>query len=103
MQCYEDHECMDGQPFGTSSTGEKVIRTQELYLVLEDCVGYGGQPLDKWMDTNHQQHDYKDRALVLFKELMEGLRYLTEHDVQWVHHDLKPQNILVKRREGKEF
>mmetsp|Transcript_54903 Transcript_54903/g.163440 ORF Transcript_54903/g.163440 Transcript_54903/m.163440 type:complete len:472 (-) Transcript_54903:102-1517(-) len=109
MRCWEDHvscpECMKGKKWGFSTTGESVAWTQPVYHVLEDCLGDDGQPLTKWIDMNHGQPNYVDRVLMIFKELMEGLNYLTDtrHDVTWIHHDLKPENLVVKIRGGQEF
>mmetsp|Transcript_93612 Transcript_93612/g.288731 ORF Transcript_93612/g.288731 Transcript_93612/m.288731 type:complete len:529 (+) Transcript_93612:81-1667(+) len=109
MQCYEDHvtcdRCLDGFESGISTTGNEVTRSQALYQVLEDCSGDGGQPLSHWIKKTLPQDDYSSRMLMLFKELMEGLHYLTnpKHPVNWIHHDLKPDNLVVKRRNGQEY
>jgi len=109
MQCYEDHvtcpECVAGQSSGMSTTGHTVLRSQALYLVLEECEGDGGLPLSDWMNSTVSAPDYAARVVTIFKEMMEGLAYLTrpQHAVKWVHHDLKPDNVVVKVKDGVEY
>jgi len=109
MQCYEDHvtceECARGQPSGKSTTNHDVQRNEPLYQILEDCAGEGGKGLDKWIQTEVGTYQYEERAIFMFKELVEGLAYLTapDHDIKWVHHDLKPENTIVKVLGGREY
>ena len=84
---------------GVSLTGHTVTDTQELFQVLEDC---GGLPLSIWLTkqepfmTGTGAAEHVRRSLILFKQLMEGLKYLTAFSEKWVHHDLKPDNAVVK-------
>mmetsp|Transcript_59633 Transcript_59633/g.94676 ORF Transcript_59633/g.94676 Transcript_59633/m.94676 type:complete len:660 (+) Transcript_59633:77-2056(+) len=65
-----------------------------LYLLLENC---GGTDLTKFMQQMARARTV-DLALVqnLYKQLMEGLAFLRQLPNPWVHHDLKPDNIVVK-------
>jgi len=39
---------------------------------------------------------YFSRVKRVFKQLIEGLEYLMSHVDRWVHHDIKPDNIVIK-------
>lgn len=105
MQCYEDHVTS-----GVSPTGHTVGENDPLYLILEEC---GTLPIDLWLKKNKERwlqerkdltdaqkerwpQEYVVRVLKLFRQFMEGLDYLTSHDKKWVHHDLKPANLVIK-------
>jgi len=83
MDCLEDHV-----------SKELVKPTDVLYLVLEDCAGNGGMELGDWIVKNINTAGYLSRVVKLFKSVLEGVAYLSEH--RWCHHDIKPQNIMVK-------
>lgn len=99
MRCFEDHVTS-----GKSTTGHAVRDEDQLYQVLEDC---GVQPLSKWIEQNKAVAEtnpaqYVAKSTRLFKQMLEGLRYLQL--VQYVHHDVKPDNMVVKVQEdGSEI
>jgi serine/threonine protein kinase len=65
-----------------------------LYLLLENC---GNTDLTKFMQHKaHQREIHLDLVKNLYKQLMQGLSFLRQLPKPWVHHDLKPDNIVVK-------
>jgi serine/threonine protein kinase len=89
MRCYEDHVRSP-----VSVTGHSVAMSDTLYQVLEYS---GDQDLQKWMALPRSDPSkYFVQALQVYRQIIEGLHYLTSHETAWVHHDLKPANIVVK-------
>jgi len=54
--------------------------------------------LDKELDNLSKNHN---RALLLFKQICEGVKFLHEKKDKIVHRDLKPANILIKNNVAK--
>ncbi|CAK9070910.1 unnamed protein product [Durusdinium trenchii] len=78
--------------------GGEEFENVPLHIVLE----FGGtDDLDKWwgkqLKLKKANSDYVKLMKKATKGMLEGLRFLSESpgDVQWVHHDLKPQNMVV--------
>jgi len=108
MKCHEDRVTLC--PDCDVPVGENDV----LYQVLEDCTGEGGMPLTQWMQSMKQSvasrdpEGYLKSVLQIFKQFMEGLRYLTRclsdrryNGIGFVHHDLKPENILIKKTKNQ--
>lgn len=77
--------CIDDQVAANKDTGNIV------YLVLE----LGGYSLADYVNNQRMHHkvDYTAaRGLAL--ELMEGLNLLSSFDQPYIHHDLKPDNLV---------
>lgn len=64
------------------------------YFVMEYCAGGS---VDKLMERRGGRLSVEEAAPLMLGSL-DGLRHAHEHDV--VHRDLKPQNILLTRRDG---
>eukprot|EP00929_Paragymnodinium_shiwhaense_P050967 TRINITY_DN25659_c0_g1_i3.p1 TRINITY_DN25659_c0_g1~~TRINITY_DN25659_c0_g1_i3.p1 ORF type:complete len:561 (-),score=142.09 TRINITY_DN25659_c0_g1_i3:267-1949(-) len=95
MQCLADHT-------GSEADGEQLQSDDDpLYQVFEYC---GSTDLSKWTRNSRRllkddPEEYINRALDIFLQLLYVLRYLTSHDTRWVHHDLKPENIMILEAE----
>lgn len=95
MRCHEDHVTR-----GVSRTGHVVSDDDVLYQVLEYC---GDQNVEDWMKAELSKPDldkesYFEQTRRILKQIMEGLHYMTSHETKWVHHDLKPANVVVKKK-----
>lgn len=69
-----------------------------MYLMLEDC---GDKDLDKFMGARVEARSF-NLSLIgsLFKQLLEALAYFASFQPAWIHHDLKPANIVIKEHKG---
>jgi len=97
MRCYEDHVAQD-----------TVNPDEAVFLVLEDCAGVNGDPLDHWIEEKKESFGVTDPDRYLhyviqtFKQMIEGISYLQQ--IGWIHHDIKPANIMMKRgRSGRRY
>jgi len=96
MHCYEDQ----------ASRG-KEFSNEALYLVNEDCAGDGGKNLLYWIneqkDALAKPHPkiYLHKVRRLYKQMIEGISFM--HTAGFVHHDIKPENIMIKMKDGEEY
>lgn len=95
MRCYEDH-----------TDPAKIGDEAPIYQVLEYC---GSRDLTQWI-RDHQNFaesspkEYVVSALLVFTQLVHVLSYLTRFDEGYCHHDLKPENIMIKEgADGKDY
>mmetsp|Transcript_16163 Transcript_16163/g.37851 ORF Transcript_16163/g.37851 Transcript_16163/m.37851 type:complete len:606 (-) Transcript_16163:63-1880(-) len=74
---------------------------EPLFLVLEYC---GDESLTQFMFNMAQQNQLQVQLVqILFKQILQGLDFLASFKVPWVHHDLKPDNIVVNRHGGGNY
>lgn len=91
LKCKEDHVRMP-----LSATGHQVDSRDIVYHIFEFAGDY---TLDKWMDAALKKDSaaqYVDRCLRILQQLVGVLHYFSSHTKKWVHHDLKPANIVVR-------
>ncbi|CAD5217033.1 unnamed protein product [Bursaphelenchus okinawaensis] len=63
--------------------------------VLEYC---GGNDLDIYLKQNKMIPEKEARCIIM--QVVSALKYLSEHDPQVIHYDLKPANILLQNGNG---
>eukprot|EP00928_Gymnodinium_smaydae_P097563 TRINITY_DN8870_c0_g2_i1.p1 TRINITY_DN8870_c0_g2~~TRINITY_DN8870_c0_g2_i1.p1 ORF type:complete len:763 (-),score=177.61 TRINITY_DN8870_c0_g2_i1:290-2464(-) len=91
MRCFEDHI------LGSGNSRHTRDMDQPLYQVYEYC---GSTSLGQWIKDNKDYaaknpKGYVLKAMDVFVQVMRVLSYLNQYDTRWVHHDLKPENIMV--------
>eukprot|EP00928_Gymnodinium_smaydae_P002660 TRINITY_DN10954_c0_g1_i3.p1 TRINITY_DN10954_c0_g1~~TRINITY_DN10954_c0_g1_i3.p1 ORF type:complete len:659 (+),score=124.62 TRINITY_DN10954_c0_g1_i3:136-1977(+) len=93
MRCLEDH--VKGP---ISLTGHQIALEDPVFQVFEFC---GKQNLEQWAKANLERGTadpdwYVAKVLAIFQQVIEGLRYMSiGGESGFVHHDLKPANIIV--------
>lgn len=84
----------------TETLSNSSLSDVPLYLVLEFA---GASDLNAWWLERMQEvrrgdvSELAKKYRMLMRQLIVGLNFMNnpERDVQWIHHDLKPQNVVV--------
>jgi len=83
---------------GISPNLQDPFSEKPLYIVMNFV---GKLDFDKWWTTFQKNQKFHKEYVMTFKRMIKGmftgLRFLGENptDTKWVHHDLKPQNMVV--------
>lgn len=87
MECY-------GHNIPATSTRSYAGDTQPLYLLLQDC---GDSDLEKYITKSVSEGTWNlELARGMLKQILEALDFLASLNPPWIHHDLKPGNLVVR-------
>jgi len=99
MNCF-GHNIPSGASTGLIQQQHQAT-TEPLYLMLENC---GKLQLDDFLGEAAKKDSLSPhlpgRA---FKQVLQGLSLLASYDPPWVHHDVKPQNLIVRSDPKDKF
>jgi len=74
---------------------------EPLFMVLEHC---GDENLQQFQQRHTEAGTWTpDLVVDIYVQLLEALAYLGRHPSHWVHHNLKPGNIMIKTLPGGQM